>query len=65
MVKVPRPEAIEKKPGMVARAIVEYFIFATGGFDATKGMFLDMLWWWMKLGGWLIVEDEDDVHLKE
>lgn len=39
MVKVPRPEAREKKPGKVARAIVEYFIFATVGFDATKRMF--------------------------
>lgn len=29
MVKVPRPEARAKKPGMAARAIVEYFIFAT------------------------------------
>ena len=30
MVKVPRPEAREKKPGMAARAIVEYLIFAMG-----------------------------------
>lgn len=29
MVKVPRPEARAKKPGMAARAIVEYLIFAT------------------------------------
>lgn len=29
MVKVPRPEARAKKPGMAARAMVEYFILAT------------------------------------
>lgn len=29
MVKVPRPEARAKKPGMAARAIVEDLIFAT------------------------------------
>lgn len=29
MLKVPRPEARAKKPGIAARAIVEYLIFAT------------------------------------
>ena len=29
MVKVPRPEARAKKPGIAATAIVEYLIFAT------------------------------------
>ena len=33
MVKVPRPAAKEKKPGMAARAIVEYFILARVGFE--------------------------------
>ena len=36
MVKVPRPEAREKKPGMAARAIVEYLIATVWIFDATK-----------------------------
>lgn len=34
MVKVPRPEASAKKPGMAARAMVEYFILATSLFHA-------------------------------
>lgn len=32
MVKLPRPEARAKKPGIAARAIVEYFIFCDGVF---------------------------------
>lgn len=36
MVKVPRPEVRAKKPGIAARAIVEYLMFATVYFDATK-----------------------------
>lgn len=39
MVKVPRPEARAKKPGVAARAMVEYLIFATRVFiDVTKGL---------------------------
>ena len=36
MVKLPKPEARAKKPGIAARAIVEYFIFATMFFNATE-----------------------------
>lgn len=36
MVKVPRPEARAKKPGIAARATVEYLIFATIKVDASK-----------------------------
>lgn len=32
MVKVPRPKARAKKPGIAARAVVEYLIFATAIF---------------------------------
>ena len=68
MVKVPRPAAKEKKPGMAARAIVEYFILATVDLMRLKNVLGEVV---IKVG--LIVEseddndddDEDDVHLKE
>lgn len=37
--KVPRPEVRAKKPGIAARAIVEYLIVATVYFDAIKECF--------------------------
>ena len=39
MVKVPRPAAKEKKPGMAARATVEYFILATVYLMRQKNVF--------------------------
>lgn len=39
IVKVPRPEVRAKKPGIAARAIVEYLIVATVYFDAIKECF--------------------------
>lgn len=39
IVKVPRPEARAKKPGVAARATVEYLILAKVCFDATKECF--------------------------
>ena len=71
IVKVPRPAAKEKKPGMAARATVEYFILATVDLMRLKNVF-----WWSGDQSWiddLILDDddddnddvEDDVHLKE
>ena len=42
MVKVPRPEARAKKPGMAARAMVEYFILATSLFNAISKSVSDL-----------------------
>ena len=43
MVKVPRPAAKEKKPGMAARATVEYFILATVGLMRLKNVFGEVI----------------------
>ena len=43
MVKVPRPAAKEKKPGIAARATVEYFILATVDLMRLKNVLVELV----------------------